>query len=158
MTAPAGIFDEASLAELRALVAPTRTATCAVRRPVTVIGTGGVQQQAWDVVPALAALPCSLKPAGAPSEAITADAVRAATRFVVGFDPEAFGAVGPVPAPGAAGRATYAAVLPTDRLTLTHTLPGLPSPLVLSVLGDQPKGADEVSRKVLAERIAAGGV
>ena len=89
-------------------------------------------------------MPCGFKPDASPTEPVAADAVQAVARYRVRFPVETF-------ADG------VASILPQDRLVITHEVPGLASPMTLRVLGDLPKGTDEVARRVLAERVGAGG-
>jgi len=131
-----GIFSDTDLAELRDLVRPTMPWTCDVQ-------TGGNGQPFVNVT-GLTGLPCGFSPAGVPREAVTADAIRAATRFDVRFPVESFTPGGP-------------AILSSHTLRVTHGVPGMPSPIRFRVLGDQPKASDEVRRIVAAERVAGGG-
>jgi len=140
VTAPIGILDAASLGELRAFTEQGMTATCTVQRRTT---TGGSQSVAWAAVAGLVGLDCSFR-TEASDEQVAADAVRATTRFRVRFRVTDFPAGG-------------AGIQPQDRLVITHNVPGLPSPLTLSVVGALPKNADEVTRRVLAELVAPGG-
>ena len=80
-----------------------------------------------------------------PVEAVTADAVQAATVFLVKFRRGDF-------------TAGAASIRPDDVLSITHQVPGVASPLVLAVTGDQPKHGVELSRRVLARRVQPGGV
>ena len=131
-----GIFSDTDLAELREFVRPTMPWSCDVQ-------TGG-NGTAFANVAGLTGLPCGFSPAGVPSEAVTADAVRAATRFDVRFAVDAFTPGGP-------------AITSAHTLRVTHAVPGMPSPIRFRVLGDQPRGSDEVRRTVACERVAGGG-
>jgi hypothetical protein len=136
MAKNAGLFgDTTALAELRAFVATTMTATCDVRTRTVVAGPGGSQAETWAAV--ATAIPCAFRPAGSPDEPVAADAVQAVTRYLVKLPPET-------------------AVTARDRLAITHGEAGTPDPLVLDVVGPSYKST-EVSRWVLATLAGAGG-
>lgn len=140
-----GFLSPSAVTRLRALSRAGMTATCAVHRRTETPQAGGEPTVTWAPVTGLTALPCSVKPAGDPSETLTADAATVAERYVVRFPPTAF-------------TDGVRAIRAEDRLVLTHAIPGIGSPMTLSVEGDLPKSVYEVARRVLATRDRAGGV
>lgn len=128
MTAPSGIFDPASLAELRAFAERAMTATAAIQSRTTTEGVGGDDGDTWTTVEGLDAVPCSFRPAAAPNEVVVADAEQAVATYLVKLPHGT-----PVTAP--------------QRLVITHERPGIPSPLTLDVVGPYFRST-EISRWV----------
>lgn len=126
------MLSAADRAELRRLIEPTLTARAAVQRLVRTKTGPATYTDVWTTVAGQEALPCKFRVAAAPAEIATADAVRAVSRYTVTM-------------------VTGTAVDASQRLVVTHTEPGVPSPLTLDVIGPLYRSG-EVTRRVLAER------
>lgn len=133
------IATPADVAELRAVAEAGLLGGCTVARNVSSAAAGGSRVAAWVMVVGLTDLPCGFR-AEPPAEGVAADAPRTVTRYRVRLG-------------GAAVRPGAPVILPNDRLTITHTVPGVPSPLVLSVIGPVASSYGDVTRLVLAETV-----
>lgn len=130
------ILPASAVRTLRTLIESGMTGTCSVRRPLPYAeGPGGSNANAgqYGVVAGLEGVDCSFRPAADPAEVVVADSERAAQTYSVGFP-------------------HGTDVRRNDRLVITHTEPGVPSPLVLDVVGPRYR-TGEIVRRVIAELV-----
>lgn len=129
MTAP--LFTPADLAEMRALNEANLPHSGVIQSAATSSAGGGETTTVWSTV---ATEPCRLSPATPAQEQLTAGAVREIKDFYVVF-------------------AQDVVVSANNRVTVTHDIPGLSSPVTLEVTGVAGRSF-EMLRKVTATIVA----